>query len=418
MERKRTSVVPRILAWLIVLAAIAAPIAYVYLHEESVEVTAAPIERGPVEQTVTAISAGTVKAEDDSMIASSFLGIVTAVHVEEGDTVSKGELLVELDHKELDSQVELAEANLEVGVSRLRQAKIAAEIYTKVSGTAVSLAQEQLDLARKNFNRIEELAQREVAAQSNLDEVASSLKVAQENLASAQARQQENQVRAEEILTAESNVKQLEAALAVAKAGREKAFVRAPFDGLVAKVPTDVGEAVTLGMPLLQLVGISNVYVQAPFDEANASEVKLGQTARIGLDAYRGEEFEGEVVFISPVVSLNPDLSRTLDVKIRVTEGREKFVTGMSADVTILVDQKDDVLYVPSETLIRERFAYVVKDGRAVRREVETGIGNWNRREVVSGLEEGEQLITSVSIKELDDGVLVEVVDELDDESF
>jgi hypothetical protein len=71
------------------------------------------------------------------------------------------------------------------------------------------------------------------------------------------------------------------------------------------------------------------------------------------------------------------------------------------------------VLFVPSESLIREQWAYIVQDGRAVRREVETGVGNWDRKEVLGGIALGEALITSVSVKDLADGVRVTVVDEL-----
>ena len=112
-------------------------------------------------------------------------------------------------------------------------------------------------------------------------------------------------------------------------------------------------------------------------------------------------------------MTLNLDLSRTINVKLQIVEGQDKFIVGMSADVTILADEKSDVLFVPSESLIREQFAYIVRGGRAERREVETGVGNWDRKEVLGGIELGEELITSVSVKELADGVRVSVVDEL-----
>jgi hypothetical protein len=117
-------------------------------------------------------------------------------------------------------------------------------------------------------------------------------------------------------------------------------------------------------------------------------------------------------MYISPIVSLNPDLSRTLLVKIRVVEEQGKFVPGMSADVIIVSDEKDNVLFARSESIIRGEFGYVVENGRAVRRRITTGVGNWSTREVLDGLKEGDQLITSVSLKDLAEGVRVAVVDE------
>jgi len=191
---------------------------------------------------------------------------------------------------------------------------------------------------------------------------------------------------------------------------------RPPFDGVVAKIHVKVGEAIALGMPLVKMVDDSEYYVKAPFDEANAADIRVGQVARINIDAYRGTDFPGVVEFISPIVAQNLDLSRTLDIDVRIEDGQDKFVAGMSADVIIVAEKKQDVLYVPSEALIREQTAYVIEDGRVVVRNVEVGIGNMLTKEVLSGLKEGETIVTSVTVKGLQNGIPVMVVDELGDE--
>ncbi len=404
----------RVLRWLIFLCVVAVPVAYLSLHEEEIEVTAATVSRGHVEQTVASISAGTVIPKEDSMIAAGVIGILITVP-EEGQRVRQGDLLVELDHAELDAQVALAEANLRAGQSRLEQAKLAAKIYREICATKVSLTTAQLDLAQAEFDRIKSLSEKRAVSQSDLDKASSVLRVAQENYAAAKAGQGENQVRAEEIRTAEAAIEQLEAAVDAAQAARERAFVKAPFSGVVGRRMVDVGEATAMGMPLLQFVCDDECYVRAPFDEANAAELCVGQKARLSLDAYRGVDFAGEVIYVSPVVSLNPDLSRSLDVKIRIDEGKERFIPGMSVDVTIVADEKADVVFAPTEALIREEFAHVVEDGRAVRRAVKTGLGNWRTVEIVEGLREGETLITSIAVDGLKDGAKVRVVDELED---
>jgi len=406
---------PQIVGWLIFLAILATPVAYLLTREEVIDVTATAIARGHVEQTVTAISSGTVKPFLDSMVATGSLGTVVNVPFDEGDHVNKGDVIVELRHDELDAQVALAEANLKVGMSRLEQAKLAAGINAEVAVTRVAQTAAQLEQAEKDFESMKALADRNAIRQNDFDKAALALKVARESAAAAKAGQREDLVRAEEVRMAEANIEQLKAAVAVATAARENAFVKAPFAGVIARIITDVGEAVSMGMPLLQMVDPSTCYVEAPFDEANAAEIQLEQKARINLDSYRGEDFFGTVEFISPVVSTNPDLSRTLNVRIKVGEDTEKFLAGMSADVVLVIEEKEDVVFAPTESLIRQEYAYVIENGRAVRRDIKTGIGNWNTMEILEGLKEGDQLVTSIGLADLADGVRVRVVDALEE---
>jgi len=413
-EQKRKKLALSALVWLAVIAAVIAPLGYFALREKVIDVTVTPLKKGRVEQTVSAISSGTVMAKADSMVAAEFMGKVVATPVQEGDHVNQGDVIVELNHTDLDAQVALAEANLRVGESRLEQAKIGATINSEVAATQVGQTTAQVDQAQMDYNRLKALREQKAVSQSDMDKAALALRVVRENKSAAIANQQQNLVRQEEVKSAEAAIEQLQAALDVAKAAREKSFIRAPMAGVVAKRNVDVGEAVTMGLPAAQVVQTDECYVEAPFDEANASQVRVGQTARIGLDSYRGTDFKGTVTYIAPVVTLNPDLSRTMKVKIRVEEQLEKFVVGMSADVTIIVQEKVDVLFAPTEALVRDEAGYVVENGHAVRRDVKVGVGNWANREILSGLSEGELLVTSLGVRDLRDKAPVRVVESLE----
>jgi len=416
-EPQRKKLGSTILGWLTAITVVAAPLVYLgFFKEPVVDVMVVTLARGDVEQTVSAISSGTVKPQLESTVAANYMGKIVGIPCKEGDRVKQGDVLVELEHADLDAQVTLAEANLRTGLSRLEQARMVAKIQHELSQTQVAQASAQLDMAKTDYERIKALADQKAVSQAELDKLSLALRVSQENDTAARTGQKEVQVREEEIRSAETAIEQLKAAVDVAKEVREKAFIRAPFDGVVAKIPVDVGEAVTPGFPVLILVQDAGFYVKAPFDEANSSQIFVGQDARITVDAYRGQTFKGKVDFISPMVSLNPDLSRTLDVNVRVEEGQDKFVSGMSADVILVAEQKKGVLFVPSEALIREEEAYVLEKGRAVKRTVKAGIGNFLNREVLEGLQEGETLISSVTVKGLKDGVKVRVVDELPEE--
>ena len=416
MPRKSNrSLVWRVAIWLIVLGGAATAGGYFLLRETPLDVTVDPVRRGVVEQTVAAITSGTVMPPRRAMVAAATLGVISRVHVQEGDRVAAGDLLVELEHAELDAQVALAEANLKVGRSRLEQVRIAAQIYREIAAAQLAQSAAQLDQTEGDFERLRALAARNAVSQSDYDKASLALRVARETKIAAEARQKENLVREEEVRSAEAAIEQLEAALRLAEAARDRAFVRAPFDGVVAAVNLKEGEGVAMGLPLAQLVQDEGCYIEAPFDEANAAQIHLGQTVRIEVDAYPDKAFHGEVSYIAPVVAINMDLTRTLNIKVSVKETPELFLPGMSADVTIITESKENTLYVPSESLIRDQIAYLIDQDRVVRRDVETGIGNWESREILSGLDEGEMVITSVAIRGLRPGVRVRVVEDLAD---
>jgi len=402
----------QLLGWIAVLAAIAGGAAYWFNLTPALEVSVQTVARGHVEDTIPAIASGTVMLQLDSRIAADYMGTIERVLVKEGQRVSKGDMLIGLRAAELDAQVALAKANLEAGESALRQAELGADISKTMTAAQFKQSTAQSDLARRELNKLQSMLSSGAISKTEFDRAAVQSRVADEGTTIAKAGQRETDVRNEEIRMAGANIKQLQAGLQAAEAARDKSVVKAPFDGIVAKVFLDEGEAVTMGMPLMQLIDNSEFFVEAPFDEANAAEIKVGQKVRINLDAYRGEDFIGRVEYIAPVVQQNMDLSRTLNVKILVEEGKDKFIGGMSADVIVVVEEKDDVLYAPSDALIRDEYAYVLESGRAVRRDVTTGTGNWESVEVLSGLNEGDVLITSVALQGLEDGVRVDVLEE------
>lgn len=442
----------KIIGWVVLIAALGGGLWFYRSRETVIEVTATQLTRGHVEQTVTAIASGTVKPRLDSMVAASMIGKVTAIPVKEGDRVKEGDILVELEHQELDSQVALSEANLRAGQSRLEQAKIAATIYEEVSRTRLSQATAQFNLAKLDYERIRALVDKKAVSLSEFDKVAAALRVAQEAEAAAKAGQQEVLVRKEEIRTAEAAIQQLEAALSVAKELRDKALVRAPFAGVIAKVYVNVGEVVGSGglgssslgsgsgsglgagtgssgggaasslgsnsavasaVAVVHLVQDTDIYIKSPFDEANLSYIKPGQKARITLDTYRGVEFSGVVETISPTVTRNVDLTRTVDIDVKITDSHDKYIVGMSADVIIIAQEKEDALFVPGEALIREEEVFLIENGHAVRRKVKTGVGNWQRREILEGAKEGDTIVTSLGAKGLKNNARVRIVENL-----
>lgn len=403
----------KLFVWLILLGAIGGAVWWYANQEVVYEVTTATIARGPVEETVAAISSGAVMPEERSMVAAATIGVIDAVHVEEGQQVKAGDLLMELQHGELDAQVEVAKANLTVARTRLEQAKTGVALSREMSQTRVGQAGAQKEAAQSDYARMKALLEKQAISAAEMDKMTLALRVAQEAQNAASAGQKENDLREQDVATAASLIEQCEAAIKAAEAARDRSFIKAPINGVVAKINLHKGEATAMGVPLLQLIDTSAKYIEAPFDEANAAQVAVGQEARIELDAYGDHEFKGEISYVSPVIIPNMDLSRTFAVRVKILEDPEKFVVGMSASVTIIAQRKEDVLKVPSESLIREEYCYVLENGRAKKHDVTLGIGNWEYKEVLTGLSGGETIVTSVAVKGLAEGVLLKPVAEL-----
>ena len=174
--------------------------------------------------------------------------------------------------------------------------------------------------------------------------------------------------------------------------------VLAPFDGIISQRMVEVGEPVVPGQPVLEIVSLSRLYVSAPLDEIDIGRVREGLPARVTLDPYRGRVWQGLVTRVSPVVNDVKEQNRTLDVEVEMLPdpSAPEPKPGTSADVEIILDKRDRVLRVPTNAIIESKQVLVAENGKAVTREVKTGLRNWDWTEITSGLAEGAAVITSL----------------------
>ena len=205
-----------------------------------------------------------------------------------------------------------------------------------------------------------------------------------------------------------------ESRIEVVNAALERTIVRAPFDGIVAEVNGEVGEFITpspVGVPTLPVVDLIDyqcIYVLAPIDEVDAPAVKQDLEARITLDAFPNHPFPAKVHRISPYIQDFEKQARTVDVEVYFENiiGELKLLPGYSADAEIILDVKNNVTRIPTEAVFEKQFVYVYHSdsGTIEKREIKTGLSNWSYTEVLSGLKEGDTVVTSIGIEGLDDG--------------
>ncbi len=345
----------------------------------------APLYRvttGVVEQMAANSRAGSVRACHRSRLALPRGGRVEQLLVAEGDRVKPGQLLLQLHDRE--QQVGLQQAQVDLRMAELERqqrchtAELAKRELARARGLAAKslLSGEQLDILTTDA-RVQALACELAAVQ--LDKASVS------------------KARAEVLL--------------------EDMQLRAPYAGIVAEINGEPGEFTTPSPPgvatppAVDLIDDSCLYVRAPIDEVEAAKLRVGQSARITLDAYRGDSFAGRLSRIAPYVSELEKQARTVDVDVLfdVHQEQRPLLVGYSADVEIILSQQEAVLRLPTDTLLEGdrvlRFNPV--DGRLQTVQVETGLRNWSWVEIISGLSEGDRILARLDTEGAVDGARV-----------
>ncbi len=340
-------------------------------------VETAEAARGPVAETVTNTRAGTVKACQRAKLAPPAGGQIARLPVKKGDRVQAGQVLLELWSEDLRAELAVTERDVAAARARREEACVAARVARRESDRAASLVERKLVST--------ELAERAAGE--------------------AEAREAACRAAGEQIRVGQARVE-------AARARLERTMLRAPFAGTVAEINGEIGEFVTpspVGIPTppaVDVVDTSCIYITAPIDEVDAPRVREGMPARVTLDAFRDRSFKAHVRRVAPYVLDTEKQARTVEVEAEVDEaGDALLLPGYSADVEVILDERADVLRIPTRALLEGRRVYVLEDGRVRAREVATGLGNWEYTEITGGLEAGARVIVTIDREGLADGV-------------
>lgn len=346
-----------------------------------VAVQTVQVARGAVDATVSNTRAGTVEACRRTKLSMIGGGRIERLNVKEGDRVKAGQELMRLWQGDLDAEMALAQAQRETATRRQQE-------VCDLAATAEREAKRQQALADQGF-----------VSTGRLDTVRS-----------------EADARAASCRTAQADVAQASARIAVVGTARERGVLVAPFDGTVARIVGEVGEYSTPSPPgvatppAVDLIDESCLYVKAPMDEVDAPKLDVGQTVRISLDALPGRSFPGTVQRIAPYVSALERQARNVEIEARFDRPEDvgRLLVGYSADVEVLLSSRADVLRLPTAAL-REgnRVLVIGADDRLVEKTVQTGLSNWEYTEIVTGLAEGEAVVSTLEREGVTAGALV-----------
>ncbi len=378
---------PRRVSKIIVLLLVGAGVAgtaYWMMEPEAVMVKVSPVEQGRVEDTVTNSRAGTITARQRARISPEIGGRVIAIHFRRGDRVKTGDLVLRLNDAPLRAKLQLVERDHMLAKAKRDQACLEAQ------------------RAHREYNRHKSLSAEKYVSQDLLDEMQSA------------SRSAGAACRAGEVAITRAG-----AAIQEAEAELAKTYVRAPFDGIIAELDTEVGEWITPAPPavpvppILDLIDTSSIYVSAPMDEVDSARIHPAQSVRITLDSYPDQHFRGRVTRVAPYVLEVEEQNRTVEIDVEFDDKAfaSTLLPGTSTDVEVILSVRENVLRIPTPALLQGNRVFVAEDGSLAEVQVQVGLKNWDYVEIRSGLEAGQPIVTSLERPGLAPGVPIVVED-------
>jgi HlyD family secretion protein len=421
----------------VAIAAAAGYASYRFRRSDAKTVAAEKVQARDLEAIVSA--SGTIQPKRSVNVSADTMGRVTELAVEEGQVVQRGQFLLQIDPRNLQSAYQRGEASVAAASAQLEQLR-----------TAVTTAREQLSLARDTLTRQRELWAQQLTTKEALDRAETEVKVREADL----------RERSQQVATQEQRIRAERADLANARYNLTKVRIESPIDGIVTRRSIELGEMVVIGTMnnpgtvMLVIADMSVIEAEVEVDETDIPSIRIGQRAKVTIDAIPDQTFTGAVTEIgnSPIQTSTSQAAgqQATNFKVVVTlDGRIPAVRpGFTCTAEVTTATREKALAVPIQAMAVRELVYdkderivrkpreerrgrrsveptasaeelppgqtrketegvfVVREGRAEFVPVKTGIAGDKYFEVLSGLKPGDQVITGpfTSVRDLQDG--------------
>lgn len=334
-----------------------------FIHqEEKNQLSTVKVMRGNLEERVTAI--GTIKPKIDVEVGAQISGQLTKIYVEVGDQVEEGQLLAEIDTEVLQAKVTASKAQIQAQKAQLKDRRA------------------QLTLAQQRYRRQQNLYKNQAVTQEDLQQ-------AEANFLSAQAQ-------VEQLV---AQIQQNEASLQAEEANLKYGRITAPISGTVVSLPARQGQTLNANQQapvILTLADLSTMRVETEVSEADISRLSVGMPAFFTTLGNQNRRWQGELLRIDPTPQVQNNVvlyNAPFDVKNK----NNQLLPQMTAQVFFVVAKADNALIAPLAALQRQpRGVYLAKVKTAngiEERQVKLGVNNRIEAEVISGLNEGDELV-------------------------
>ena len=372
---------------------------------KSISVQVEKVERRDLQMVISA--SGSIRPKRKIDVSASTIGKITKVSVEEGDYVEKGQFLMQIDPEQLESTVMRIKATLQFAKATRKQSRY-------------QMKQRNNELARINslFEQGFRTKQDIETAQTAYDVAAASFEASSQNIV------------------------EQEALLKSARHNLKEVTINSGMAGVVTRLNVEEGETAIMGTinnpgtVLMTIADLSQIEAEVEIDETEVVYIEIGHEASVTLDAFPDTTYKGIVTEIgnSPILSSSVTGQQGVDFKVVITlhDTIPNVRPGLSADAEIIVAKRDSALSIPIQSLtVREKKdikefsdsdslnadvkdiegVFVVSGGKSLFRMVEIGISGSKYFEVVSGLDEDEDVVSGdyKAIRDLKDGQRVEI---------
>ncbi|MEM0939043.1 MAG: efflux RND transporter periplasmic adaptor subunit [Bacteroidota bacterium] len=414
----------------LILFAIVGKSAGIVGQRKKIKVEVAEVEKNTIVEKVSA--SGQVQPVVEVSLSPEVSGEIIEMEIEEGDSVSKGDFLLRIRPDNFQSAFDQAVAGLNQQKANVAQAK-----------AAMARAAANFKRSEQDFLRQKKLFEEKVISEADFQLADANYQIAEQDYESSK----------ESVNAAEYSLSSAEAIVVDAKENLRLTSLTAPMSGIVSKLPVELGETVLgtsqfQGTEVMRVADLSKMEVKVDVNENDIIKISTGDTAIIDVDSYSylDKTFKGVVTHIANTANdkVSADAVTEFEVRIQILNSsyqdliKEKglkypFRPGMTASVDIITEVKKNVLTAPlasvttrtenqeteeEETIVNDlqeeevkEVVFVVQDGKAVKQEVTTGISDFEQIEILTGLEEGTEIVSGPFLavsKRLEDGDRVE----------
>jgi RND family efflux transporter MFP subunit len=345
-------------------------------------VETAKVEVRELDRFVEAV--GTLDPNEEVTITNQVEGTVEEISVDLGDAVRQGQLIAQLDTRELELAVSQQAAALQQELARLGMADANA-VVDEGTTSQVQQADAAFAEARIRLDRMNKLAEEGVVSKQQIDEQQARYDIAEVALRSAR----------ETVRNIRASVAARKAALALSEKKLADARITAPMAGYVKDRLVTRGQYLKANTSVVTIVQSSPLKLRVEIPENSIASVRTGWPVQFTLDAFPDRKFEGRISRLSPSVSQQ---SRTLKLEALVDNGGGVLKPGLFARVTIQTDRRDKVLVAPAEavfTFAGLEKVFVIENGKVAERVVRSGVRLGGEVEIVEGVKEGDVVATS-----------------------
>ncbi len=400
-------------------------------EEEALPFRLAKVEKGEIFSRIN--TTGTVNPVTSVTVSTQVSGTIKDLLVDVPVRVKKGDIIARLDQDLFRAEVLQAQARVAKVKANLAKERAGVEMLKSRVAASIEGTRTAFENLGEKHRRNKDLVGRNLISREQYESIKAGYDLAAARFREESARVDEAKVKQAVIAGIRAEVQQAEAELEMARIRLNRSVIRAPISGVVIQKTVEAGQTVAASLsspPLVKIAELAEMKVDAWVDEADIGKVEVGQAVEFQVDSYPGRVFRGKVVRIFPTPEIKDNVV-TYDTEIRVANDDLALKPGMTANVTIVLARRQDVLIVPSAALrvngrdIRKLYpdmprrrgrrggrpsaeqrrrwllegrgaVWVFRDDKPARARIRFGAIDTKNMEIVSGLEAGDQVIVGI----------------------